>query len=438
MKSLFITFFATLISILAISQDNGCIYGDCENGFGKKEIEGLTYIGEFEEGNFHGVGTISSSEGGSYTGMWKDGKMEAFGELIRADGSTVTGQFHLGNIHGVAIERDTKGKLMYQGEFKDGLYSGQGYYYLQDEGKRVLANSENGDPIESISSEPIDEGITGLIECISGDCENGIGHERSMIIYSYGEFTNGNINGNAVEIISGISFYVGDLQDGVKNGVGHSVTFGTFYVGEYKDGKRNGTGLVYDSDGSYYKGTFVDNEKHGYGMYYDASGKILFEGNFANDQIHGTGDVYDYDNNEIITSTWENGEVISAISRRPMEETSSISKIAPILKKKELTYKTCAGEETESLCLFPILNQKVADFKSDGYSGTELHKKLADEIRIISSEYDSRIATESFILSDIAQDDDLLSGMMEQFSSEEQEILLGHLSDIMQELEDVE
>lgn len=435
MKALFFTFLLFLSSILTFAQDDGCIYGDCENGFGKQVIENLTYIGQFENGEFNGIGSITMEGGGSYTGMWKDGGMQAFGTLYRGDGSLVIGQFNAGNIEGIAVEYDAEQKLVYRGEFENGEYNGKGYVYIPEEKTIAYVNSKDGVPYEVISQETMEEGSSYKNECISGDCENGVGIENSPFVFTYGEFSNGSINGNGVEILHGISFYVGEFKDGNKNGTGHSVTLGVHYIGEFLNDKRHGAGRLYDMDGSYYEGNFEDNNMEGFGMYYDNTGLLIFEGYFSNNEIHGEGELYDYDNNQIITSTWENGEIMSVISREPIKETSVVSKIAPVQKTTELTYKSCAEQEVKSICLFPVLNQKLEDFKSDGYSGTELHKKLADEIRIISGEYDSRVATETLILSDIIKDDDLTSGMVDQFSTEEQEVIFGHINDIQKELE---
>ena len=435
MKTIFFTFLLVLTSSLTFSQDNGCIYGDCENGFGKQVSNDLTYVGQFKNGQFHGVGNISMNSGGMYTGLWSNGGMQAFGMLYRGDESLVIGQFNEGKIEGVAVEYDSDQHLLYRGEFANGEYNGKGYVYIYEEKTIAYVNSKDGVPYEVISQETIEEDNSYKSECISGDCENGLGMENSPFVFTYGEFTNGSINGNGIEMIHGISFYVGEFKDGYKSGTGHSITMGTHYIGEFLNDKRHGAGKLYENDGSYYEGHFIENNKEGFGMYYDQTGSKIFEGYFSNNEIHGTGELYDYENNEIITSTWENGEIVSVIARTPMEETSDVGKISPILKNSELTYKTCASEDVKSICLFPILNQKLEGFKSDGYSGTELYKKLADEIRIISGEYDSRVATETLILSDIIKDDDLTSGMVEQFSAEEQEVIFGHINDIQKELE---
>ena len=65
---------------------NGCIKGDCQNGYGEKIIQnggsddqsgygdrnGYTYKGHFKNGNFEGYGVIKLNTGGTFKGHFKD------------------------------------------------------------------------------------------------------------------------------------------------------------------------------------------------------------------------------------------------------------------------------------------------------------------------------------------------------------------------------
>lgn len=72
-KLIFIFLFFPLISI---SQDRGCISGNCKNG----------------------NGSILYSNGGSYKGEWKNGKFHGKGEVIDIQGNKFIGKFINGEI----------------------------------------------------------------------------------------------------------------------------------------------------------------------------------------------------------------------------------------------------------------------------------------------------------------------------------------------------
>lgn len=106
---------------------DGCIYGDCENGFGmfvvNKNSEskyvylgafsfglrapyghyiglgddrGHSYQGEFEYGMRHGTGTYTFPNGDKYYGNWSYGKRQGFGTMQLADGDHYSGNWVYG------------------------------------------------------------------------------------------------------------------------------------------------------------------------------------------------------------------------------------------------------------------------------------------------------------------------------------------------------
>ena len=62
----------------------------------------MKYVGQYKDGEKHGKGIYTWSDGGFYSGDWKDGKEHGKGTYISPDGKK------------------------YEGEWKDGKYDGQG------------------------------------------------------------------------------------------------------------------------------------------------------------------------------------------------------------------------------------------------------------------------------------------------------------------------
>jgi len=67
-----------------------CISGVCENGYGtytySGEWEGQKYVGEWKDGNCHGLGTMSFPSGSKYVGEWMDDKKHGQGTYTLANG----------------------------------------------------------------------------------------------------------------------------------------------------------------------------------------------------------------------------------------------------------------------------------------------------------------------------------------------------------------
>ncbi|MBL0146502.1 MAG: hypothetical protein IPP48_12935 [Chitinophagaceae bacterium] len=61
------------VSTPIINKNNGCVSGDCENGFGTyKWPNGETYTGDFKNAKRDGIGTYTNSKGEVFAGAWKN------------------------------------------------------------------------------------------------------------------------------------------------------------------------------------------------------------------------------------------------------------------------------------------------------------------------------------------------------------------------------
>ncbi len=130
----------------------GCIAGNCKNGFGKISIYNHIYEGNFKDGKKdgdgtmkyangdfysgkwqndkkHGIGKFIWKNGNSHDGEWKDDKLHGQGTYYFSDGYKYIGEFKDGNFNGFGIQYDSEGLKLYEGTFKDGTPHGKGKVY---------------------------------------------------------------------------------------------------------------------------------------------------------------------------------------------------------------------------------------------------------------------------------------------------------------------
>ena len=70
-----------------------------------------TYVGERENGEYHGQGTITFRDGDKYVGEWKDGKQHGQGTTTSSDGQKFVGEWKDGKTWN-ATQTDKEGKVI--------------------------------------------------------------------------------------------------------------------------------------------------------------------------------------------------------------------------------------------------------------------------------------------------------------------------------------
>ena len=286
-NTLFITFlFCSIFSIDALAQ---CVSGDCKNGRGIFIYpSGAKYIGEFKDGEIHGVGTCYYTDGSKYQGNWENRFPQGKGKKIYPDGSKWEGQWLKGK------PTDGKGNVIAE------IFVSKG-------------NENDGTDIQS--------------GCLKGDCKNGEG------IYAYadgskyeGQFNGGNIEGKGIWYYPNGDKYIGEFKSNYQHGFGKVVnddgmlTKGYWKEGEYVGEKRiqfgaegcqqgdcsDGSGTyVYENGVAKYQGEFVDGLPHGEGTCYYNNGE-RYEGEWAYGSFDGEGVLYLTDGTEV-EGIWQQG-----------------------------------------------------------------------------------------------------------------------------------
>ena len=204
------------------------------------EADRFDYIGEWQDGQMHGKGTLNTKDGRSYVGTFARGKMDGSGSLSEADGTKYTGNWKRGLLVGHGSMTHADGRE-YIGEWMNGDMSGNGTLKHPDGWKY------NG-------------------EFVSGDMEG-----QGTLTYNdgleiIGTWSNGKLNGHGTMSHPAGWKYSGNWNNGVREGHG-TMTYadGSRYTGEWVDGEMDGQGSLEYVNGSRYEGQFKAGKMHGQG-----------------------------------------------------------------------------------------------------------------------------------------------------------------------------
>ncbi|HQW54500.1 MAG TPA: caspase family protein [Saprospiraceae bacterium] len=150
-------------------------------------------------------------------------------------------------------------------------------------------------------------------QCLSGDCQNGIG---------------------VLKFKSGTT-YIGEFEEGKFQGVGVLLyTNGNKFIGRWENDMRSGYGKLLLSNGTRYEGEFLENKFDGYGTF-QYGDKSVFSGMWTASYPNGPGK-YKRSENEIIEGIWQNGSL------------SELKNISSLIKGKSKKLRNCNRAECNS------------------------------------------------------------------------------------------
>lgn len=228
---------------------DGCeMEGEYQNFIDEKGDEWTVHVAD---GKPEGMGTVKNRQGGSFEGTFKNGlQLEGICTNVFFDNDDLSACYYTGPIKNSLCNgkgtmkwvagSDQEGDV-YEGEFVDGKFNGQGVYTWADGGR------------------------------YEGQWANGVRQGQGTRFYANGEK------------------YVGQWKNGLFCGQGtYTWPDGTKHVGTYADDARNGQGTYTWPDGSKYVGNFKDGERSGQGTHYYANGN-KYVGQWANDKPNGQG-----------------------------------------------------------------------------------------------------------------------------------------------------
>ncbi len=136
-----------------VEVQNGCVDGDCDNGYGRYVYaDGTKYEGKFSNGKKNGFGSCWFNNGEFYMGNWKDNYHHGKGTKYLTSGDSLAGNWTLGEYilpssgENGCINGDcdfgsgsfiTSSGDRYFGSFKNGLFDGEGTCYYSNGDKYI-------------------------------------------------------------------------------------------------------------------------------------------------------------------------------------------------------------------------------------------------------------------------------------------------------------
>ena len=184
----------------------------------------------------------------------------------------------------------------YQGNEKLETWSGRVVVYYDEEKKHPMYSGTLTDGVLQGKGKEYDE--NGLVTYEGNFVDgvrsgNGSCYENGVLIYE-GEFAAGVYEGTGSRYEDGALVYQGAFSAGLANGMGTAYADGAkCYEGSFVDGVYDGTGTAYYPSGARsYVGGYTDGLREGEGTEYNEDGSLRYKGGFAADLYEGEGSRY--------------------------------------------------------------------------------------------------------------------------------------------------
>lgn len=248
-------------------------------------ITACCYSGVFKAGKREGKGIeFSMNHSTVYQGDWANDVYHGEGTLWTSDGFRLECHFVNGFAEGEGRLFNREGAIVYEGGYSRGEKSGVGTEYQTDGTK------------------------------YSGEFKHGLRHGKGVLtrenqcMYD-GYWCQGVRQGKGKEVV-GNTVYEGEFMKGVRHGQGvlSRLDGQLIYSGEWKWGKKNGEGKELFKGGIEYQGSYLDNRCEGKGKQFQ-NGVLLYEGEFVNGLREGEGVLYDDAGNVKMKGVFRRGKM---------------------------------------------------------------------------------------------------------------------------------
>lgn len=320
---------------------------DSMNGWGWVKCGGITWAGEFKNDEINGVAYESyyGKDGEyihSYVGDFVDGRYDGVGRHIGASGSLYEGDFVSGKKSGLGVWETSNSR--YEGSFLDDKMYGYGSFRMENAEFVGIWNGFDADCF------CYDENNGGMItkygftiwepnEGVPGHLSREGGFEPDPSVANYVRYRNTEyveISSIPQEVMDAVKdkknvlvrgTYYGYFNDnGVPNGYGDvsytdisiglnegdiSDAYIQQYKGYWKNGLKNGEGMMKYANGDEYEGLWKNDKKEGPGKMTFANGDV-FEGMWKNDMMHGDSCTFTSHEGWTKTGRWANGEYLGS------------------------------------------------------------------------------------------------------------------------------
>lgn len=235
------------------------------------------------------MGVLRYSNGSEYFGAFINDLICGKGTLKSSSNEIIyNGDFANGLYHGNGIIIEDNGDK-YEGEFLNGIKEGNGKLTIKSSGSVIKGKFSKNILISgSTDSKPI-ESFNGQF----GSIKNNISWSDSII--------------NAKSSIKGI--YSGSLINGLPSGIDGICIYEdkSEYKGGWKSGRRNGVGTLIYANMDKYEGKWVNDKRCGRGKWISQLTKESYDGNWSDHVPNGQG-TYKYSDNSIYTGEFINGD----------------------------------------------------------------------------------------------------------------------------------
>lgn len=235
----------------------------------------------------NGQGKAHLPDGSIYEGEFKDGLFYGEGALEWDNGTIYKGGFEKGLMHGKGKIK-SKDRYIYVGEFQNGYMQGEGHFkssngqvytggfFAGDFSGRGKYTTYNGDTYEG----EFELGRpNGEVTVVFKDGAKYTGGMKDWLYHGQGTYTIDNIA------------YSGQFIKGKLHGRGEIKRESGTYQGDIKNWLEEGTGKWHDNKGNEYEGEYQQGSYHGNGRFKFKNGDT-YEGAFEHGLYHGKGKMH--------------------------------------------------------------------------------------------------------------------------------------------------